>query len=41
MLRLPAEQERAAYEQADELMPAATEEAWDEAVAQLLDRTAA
>ncbi|WP_327745088.1 aminoglycoside phosphotransferase family protein [Streptomyces europaeiscabiei] len=52
-LRLPAEQERAAYEQAGELLarfhtaaadeptPAATEEAWDEAVAQLLDRTAA
>lgn len=52
-LRLPAEQERAAYEQAGELLtrfhtaaadeptPEATEEAWDEAVAQLLDRTAA
>ncbi|QDO51657.1 aminoglycoside phosphotransferase family protein [Streptomyces sp. RLB3-5] len=51
-LRLPAEQERAAYEQAGELLarlhtaaadeptPEATEEAWDEAVAQLLDRTA-
>lgn len=53
MLRLPAEQERAAYEQAGELLarfhtaaadeptPEATEEAWDEAVAQLLDRMAA
>ncbi|MFD5629985.1 phosphotransferase [Streptomyces sp. NPDC127072] len=52
-LRLPAEQERAVYEQAgellarhhtaaaDELTPAATEEAWDETVAELLDRTAA
>jgi hypothetical protein len=52
-LRLPAEQERAAYEQAGELLarfhtaaadeptPVTTEEAWDKAVAQLLDRTAA
>jgi hypothetical protein len=51
-LRLPAEQERAAYEQAGELLarfhtaaadeptPEATEEAWDETVAQLLERTA-
>ncbi|MFI5797476.1 aminoglycoside phosphotransferase family protein [Streptomyces sp. NPDC051677] len=51
-LRLPAEQERAAYEQvgellarfhtaaADEPTPEATEEAWDETVAQLLERTA-
>lgn len=51
-LRLPAEQERTAYEQAGELlarfhtaaadepMPEATEEAWDEAVGRLLDRTA-
>ncbi|MBE4771230.1 aminoglycoside phosphotransferase family protein [Streptomyces caniscabiei] len=52
-LRLPAEQERAAYEQAGELLarfhtaaagelsPAPTDEAGDEAVAQLLDRAAA
>ncbi|MDX3066797.1 aminoglycoside phosphotransferase family protein [Streptomyces sp. ND04-05B] len=52
ILRLPAEQERAAYEQAGELLarhhtatadeptPEATEEAWDEAVARLLERTA-
>jgi hypothetical protein len=52
MLRLPAEQERAAYEQAGELLarfhtaavdqstPEATEEVWDEAVARLLERTA-
>ncbi|MFM9542580.1 phosphotransferase enzyme family protein [Streptomyces turgidiscabies] len=51
-LRLPAEQERAAYEQAgellarfhaaaaDESMPEVTEEAWDETVTRLLDRTA-
>ncbi|SMF70781.1 aminoglycoside phosphotransferase family protein [Streptomyces sp. Amel2xC10] len=52
-LRLPAEQERAAYEQAGELlarfhtaaadepMPEATEESWDEEVVRLMDRTAA
>ncbi|WP_079056390.1 aminoglycoside phosphotransferase family protein [Streptomyces caeruleatus] len=51
-LRLPAEQERVAYEQAGELlarfhtaaadepMPEATEESWDEEVARLMDRTA-
>ncbi|MDT0464798.1 aminoglycoside phosphotransferase family protein [Streptomyces gibsoniae] len=51
-LRLPAEQERAAYEQAgallarfhtaavDELAPVAAEEPWDEAVVRLLERTA-
>ncbi|MFK0113837.1 aminoglycoside phosphotransferase family protein [Streptomyces sp. NPDC091217] len=51
-LRLPAEQERAAYEQAGALLacfhtaeidgpvPVAIEESWDEAVARLLDRTA-
>ncbi|MFE7271848.1 aminoglycoside phosphotransferase family protein [Streptomyces sp. NPDC057623] len=51
-LRLPAEQERAAYEQAGELLARhhtaaadeptleATEEVWDETVAQLLERTA-
>ncbi|MEU6352887.1 aminoglycoside phosphotransferase family protein [Streptomyces sp. NPDC047072] len=51
-LRLPAEQERAAYEQAGELLARfhtaavdeptleAAEEAWEEAVARLLDRTA-
>jgi len=51
-LRLPAEQERAAYEQAGELLARfhtaaadepkqeATDEPWDEAVARLLDRTA-
>lgn len=52
-LRLPAEQERAAYEQAGELLarfhaaaadestPEVTEEAWGEAIAQLLNRAAA
>ncbi|MEU0815145.1 aminoglycoside phosphotransferase family protein [Streptomyces mirabilis] len=51
-LRLPAEQERAVYEQAGELLarhhtaaadeptPEATEEAWDEVVTGLLDRSA-
>lgn len=50
-LRLPAEQERAAYEQAGELlarfhtaaanesMPEMTEEAWDETITRLLGRT--